>query len=392
MDRRIPGKRGARPRRGWLLLALLATATVSAARGDESPAPKRPSKLFDATDRWLDLSEFLDSALGFVPVVSPITEPAVGYGAGAALVFVDRRPPADGQTYARPNLAMLGGFATENGSRGLLAAHIGNFKAGRLRSVVGAADVEIHLEYFGLGGDRSTNDRAVEYVLDARGGVAGASYRFGSRPIWAGLQYANVRVRVDSTADPNLLPQADFDLDLAALVPALTFDTRDNFFTPTRGWYLDLSVPVFRQALGGDRDFVTASLTGMHFRPLAEKVFLGARARAQTSTDRTPFFLRPYVVLRGVQALRYQGELTAEMEAELRWQFHRRVSLVAFGGAGGAQSDRGDAARRKSVSAGGLGLRYLLARGHGLHMGIDLAVGPDEPILYVVFGSAWFRP
>jgi hypothetical protein len=33
-----------------------------------------------------------------------------------------------------------------------------------------------------------------------------------------------------------------------------------------------------------------------------------------------------------------------------------------------------------------------VARRHGLHMGIDLAFGPDDPVIYVVFGSAWLRP
>ena len=40
-------------------------------------------------------------------------------------------------------------------------------------------------------------------------------------------------------------------------------DTRDNFFTPTQGWYVDLSVPLFREALGSDRNFQTASLTAI---------------------------------------------------------------------------------------------------------------------------------
>jgi hypothetical protein len=27
-----------------------------------------------------------------------------------------------------------------------------------------------------------------------------------------------------------------------------------------------------------------------------------------------------------------------------------------------------------------------------LHMGIDVAIGPDDPVFYVVFGNAWLRP
>jgi hypothetical protein len=44
------------------------------------------------------------------------------------------------------------------------------------------------------------------------------------------------------------------------------------------------------------------------------------------------------------------------------------------------------------VAAGGAGLRYLIARKHGLHMGLDVAAGPDKPVFYVMFGNAWLRP
>jgi hemolysin activation/secretion protein len=167
---------------------------------------------------------------------------------------------------------------------------------------------------------------------------------------------------------------------------------RDNFFTPTRGWYVDLSVPVFREAFGGDRDFETAALTAIHYRPLSHSLFLSARATGKGSSDGTPFYLRPFVSLRGVQALRYQGEQAAELEAEARWQFHPRFSMTVFGGAGTARSDIAGQDRDKSVAAGGAGFRYLIARKHGLHMGIDVAFGPDNPVLYVVFGNAWLRP
>jgi hypothetical protein len=33
-----------------------------------------------------------------------------------------------------------------------------------------------------------------------------------------------------------------------------------------------------------------------------------------------------------------------------------------------------------------------LARLFGLHMGLDVGFGPDDPIIYLQVGSAWFRP
>ncbi|HSL71037.1 MAG TPA: hypothetical protein VK864_12400, partial [Longimicrobiales bacterium] len=103
-------------------------------------------------------------------------------------------------------------------------------------------------------------------------------------------------------------------------------------------------------------------------------------------------YLRPYVQLRGIQSLRLQGNNLAQAEIELRWQRWGRFSLVAFAGAGAVWRDLDDFDGERSTATGGAGLRYLAARLFGLHLGFDVAFGPDDPILYVQFGSAWFRP
>ena len=46
--------------------------------------------------------------------------------------------------------------------------------------------------------------------------------------------------------------------------------------------------------------------------------------------DDIPFEMLPFIQLRGIPALRYQGEVTAVAEAEARWAFHRRVSGIAL--------------------------------------------------------------
>lgn len=355
----------------------------------------KPSRLIDADDGWLDLSEFLDTAYGFVPLVSPITEPAVGYGAAAAVVFIDRQTSTAQQRHSRPNIAAIGGAATENGTRGLFAGHLGTWLDGRLRTMAAIADADVNLEFFGLGGDRQPGDAGLGYAVTARGGVFGGSYRLGQTPLWLGLRYALAKTKVSLDQPGTALPgvtRDDRDLRLAGLTPSLTLDLRDNFFTPTDGWYADLSLPVFRESLGGDRDYEELALTVTRYQPLTRSLFLSIRASGKSSSDGTPFYLRPYVWLRGVQALRYQGEQAAEVEAELRWQVHRRLSVVGFGGAGIARSETLDRDHKKTVTTGGAGFRYLLARTYGLHLGLDVAFGPDKPIFYVVFGHAWLRP
>ena len=66
---------------------------------------------------------------------------------------------------------------------------------------------------------------------------------------------------------------------------------------------------------------------------------LGVRADATSSFGDVPFYMRPFVALRGAPIMRYQGEQVAQVEAELRWQFWKRFSLVGFAGAGAAWND-----------------------------------------------------
>jgi hemolysin activation/secretion protein len=60
--------------------------------------------------------------------------------------------------------------------------------------------------------------------------------------------------------------------------------------------------------------------------------------------------------------MRYQGNEAASIEAELRWQFWRRFSAVAFGGFGAAWNDFARFKAVTTVPTGGVGFRYEIAR------------------------------
>jgi hemolysin activation/secretion protein len=96
--------------------------------------------------------------------------------------------------------------------------------------------------------------------------------------------------------------------------------------------------------------------------------------------------------LRGAPIMRYQGNETAQLEAELRWQFWKRFSLVGFAGGGAAWNDLSGFDNIQTVVTGGTGFRYEVARKYGIHMGLDVAFAPDNTAVYIQIGSAWSRP
>jgi outer membrane protein assembly factor BamA len=226
--------------------------------------------------------------------------------------------------------------------------------------------------------------------------VLKAKYRLGEKSrFWAGLgySYASTEVKFDlPAAVPAGISPSGGTFRTGGLTPSVSFDSRDNFFTPTRGLFAEALVSAFSQALGSDTEFQKAVFVAIGYVPLAPKLTLALRSDVSASFGEVPFYLRPFIFMRGVAAMRYQGEEVAQAEAELRWQFWGRFSLVGFGGAGSAWNNFERFQDQKTVATYGGGLRYELARKYGLHMGVDVAFGPDDPVLYITIGSAWLRP
>ncbi len=366
-----------------------ATGTPAGAQPDASPAAK-PLSLISSEDGHLDVSEFVDQAYGFIPVLVPITEPAVGAGLAGALAFIDKPEQKVGNVQ-RPNISVLGGFATENGTQGVLAGDMRYWLDGRLQTMVGGLDATVNLDYYGADEQSALYDNPLSYALDLSAAMAQASYRVG-RHSWLGLGYVIADTDAGLDSQTALPSTRDTSTTLGGLTISATWDTRDNLFTPRGGSYLTLSNIAFDEALGSDRDFNRVSVIGMQYLTLAPDWYMGWREMLASGSGDTPFYAKPYVYMRGVPAMRYQGDNIAQIETELTWQFHPRYSALAFVGAGAASREIGELSRSSDVVAGGAGMRYEIARKYGVHMGMDVAWSRDGGAVYIQFGSAWMRP
>ena len=351
------------------------------------------ARFFDPEDGQFDLSYFLENPRGFLPIPIVVTEPAVGYGGGVAGMFLRPRREAGDEGWARPDISAVGAFGTQNGTWGAFAGDASRWLDGRLRTLVGVGAGQFNLDFYGLGSAPSSLDQGVRYSLQFTGVLAQANWQLAPKSPWAvGLRYvyADVDPKPRYPAFQGLADRVR--VKVSAPTAIVEFDTRDNVFTPTRGIYAESSWLASRKALGASDDFERFQQVLIAWQPLTEDVTLGARANYAWSSDGTPFFLRPFVQLRGVPAVRYQGDQAASVELEARWQFFGRWSVVAFGGAGATRTNRQTSTTTQSIGSGGFGFRYELASKFGLHAGIDVAHSPGTTALYFVVGNAWFRP
>lgn len=369
------------------LFCLLMTIACTAARADWLP-----DRLTDRSDGMLDLSEYLLEHRGVLPVPLVITEPAVGYGGGLVGIFFDQ-PLGDalktslGETGKAipPNMTALGGFGTENGTRGALAAHRHTWDHDRYRYLGGIGTVDAQLDYYGpLGRPRA-------YRLEGIGLMQQFQARAGDTDWFIGPRYAWVKVNpaFGEGWPPGLEGRPLREVRIGRLSLTVAHDTRDNIFTPTDGHLVESELVAASPQLGGTTSYQQFNIRGFNWLPVGKPFILGLRGDVQASRGDIPFFAKPFVSLRGIPALRYQDNNAAVAEVELWWQATPRWSLLAFSGAGRAWGRRDDFSQAETVTTTGGGFRYLIAKKLGLHAGIDVARGPEGRAFYIQVGSPW---
>src|SRR5258706_237723 len=351
----------------------------------------------DPQDGALDASEWLLDRKGFLPVPIVITEPAVGFGAGAALLFFresfrERQATVKpGERLTPPDIYLAAVAATEDGTRVLGGGGLVTFDQDhwRWRGFVGVPDV--NLEFHGVGGDTGTTDRKVAYNIDGLISSQQVMRRLGETNNWmvGRWMYLNLDATFDASRPQPVLPPLSRAVKSSGLGGSLEHDSRDNFFTASAGWKGSLEAMFYSPDFGSDNKYEIYRGQAFGYLPVAGKFILGGRIDARTARGDVPFYQLPFVELRGVPVARYQDQSTAVLDSELRWNMTPRWALVGFIGVGRAWGSRNAFSDAGVVTAGGAGFRYLVARRLGLYAGLDVAKGPEDTAIYIQAGSAW---
>ncbi len=128
------------------------------------------------------------------------------------------------------------------------------------------------------------------------------------------------------------MPDVKRESQIGGLSPSFTYDSRDELFTPGRGTYVEASAAFYGTDLGGDDEFQKVGVVAMQYVPLHPRFTLGVRGDTGFTYGDAPFYVRPFVSLRGAPVMRYQRDNLVQAEAEVRWQFWKRFSAVGFAG------------------------------------------------------------
>jgi len=359
-----------------------------------SSAQKKLPLFKDVKDNQFDVSNFLNSTAGFLPVPIIITEPAVGYGGGLILAYFHKKKKGDSRPLGlSPTITFGGGAYTDNGTWAGFLGHKGSYHKDNIRYLGVAGYVSPNLTFYGsaLAG---ITDRKYEFNMQGFATLQEILFRVKKEiPLFVGLNYIYFDNTISFTKQIEIpdLGVINNEIKNAGLNAVVEWDNRNNSLSPSKGLKTVLQTGAYSTIFGGDRDYWDLQSRTYGYIPVIDrKLFSGYRLQIDSSSSETPFYALPFITLRGIPALRYQGNNVITIETEWRWKLVNRWSLVGFVGAGDAMETYADFGKEIKV-AGGTGFRYLLARQYGLQAGIDIARGPEQWAWQFTVGSNWGR-
>lgn len=376
-----------------------AAAAMSLQPTTSSLPTTQPSFFRDPEDGAFDVSNFLSSRVGFLPLAMPITEPAVGFGLSIGLTFFHDKPqvvnyPGQPPRVIMPSMTILLGAGTEKGTWATGIAHIGIWNQGKIRYVGALGYTNLDLDWFGKG-DR-LGDKPISYTNDVLFLTQKITFKLGDTNFYVGPQYRFLATDASFARDSESggIPAFELQSQTAGLGAIIAYDSLDQPFSPTRGIRAEVSYSQQADAFGGDFDYGRFNYFGILYIPIGEKFVLGLHADGGLVTGgQAPFYDLPGLNMRGIPRGRYVDNAALLGEAELRYDITERWSLIGFAGAGRVADSFGNLGSAETHAAVGAGFRYLIARQYGMRMGLDVGYGDDgDWSVYVTMGTGWVRP
>jgi len=312
-----------------------------------------------------------------VPIPFPITDENLGYGGILAVAYMN-----DNKKSNRPNtpqtITGIAGGATSTGSwlASIFHSQAMNNDKMRYDGMVGYADM--FLDYYLF----EKIDRLrfpIETNITFWGTQHQMLFRFGQSNFFIGPQYRymNVKGKINLELDDpdyeDLAVYLKFKETVSAIALLGNYDSRDQVISPVKGYYTGFFIRRNATWLGATKDYYWAEVFAYAYYKPGNKLYTILKFDFQYAGDNTPFYAKPYVSLRGVPAMRYQGNEVSTFENQWRVDLFKNVSLVAFAGVGKSYNSLQEFSESKWIHNYGTGIRYTLKNINNLRVGVDVA-------------------
>ena len=170
------------------------------------------------------------------------------------------------------------------------------------------------------------------------------------------------------------------------------FDTRDNVFFPTKGFYLQGNFFSSSKLLGATFRYSKFEIDNRYYQSLGKKQVLAANLFLANSSKGTPFYDLNYLGsnrTRGFDNRRFQDNAELSMVMEYRFPIAGRFGGVVFGSSGTVAPDLGGVFSSAYKNSIGTGLRYIFNKRDGVRIRIDYGISGEGGNFYFTIKEAF---
>ena len=340
----------------------------------------------EVIDESHDGEAFVENKGQWVPVPLVVSNPTVGTGLQAVLMYLHPQKP--GSTH-NTTTGIVGMYTnTDSWFTGLFHDDYWNNDTIRFSGFIGTG--EFNLDFYGIGEGGIIGDNPIPYEFDMTVAVLKPQVRIPGTDNWfAGLQYLildSSTVLRTSSVIPGA-PDITGNVKTAGLGVLATYDSRNNNYYPTAGQWFEAKWLDYSETWGGDNAYDKATVFINHYQPVLDNVTLALRSRLESSRGDVPFFDLPVLHMSGFSRDRYRDQHTISFHAEGRYKFKPRWGVIGFYEFGWFNDDFSQLFTGRRITSYGAGLRWQVAEQQQMHLGIDAAFSTDDNAIYIQIGE-----
>lgn len=174
----------------------------------------------------------------------------------------------------------------------------------------------------------------------------------------------------------------------------IAWDSRNDAFSPSKGFYVQYYHGFFSKALGSDFTFRTFMLDTRKYFKLKHDIVLAFQANLIATAGNVPIRNLSNIgsnsYMRGYYEGRYTDKDLIAFQSELRFKVYKRFGMATFGGLGKVGTRLADLLNFENVKPSyGFGIRYALKPKEKLNLRVDAGFGKKSHGSYLNLGEAF---
>ncbi|TVZ14621.1 BamA/TamA family outer membrane protein [Maribacter sp. MAR_2009_72] len=329
--------------------------------------------------------------LNVLPVVFYTPETGLGYGALGLSTF---RLKGE-KTTTRPSSVQLGITFTSKKQFLMFMPYEFYLDEERWRFKGELGYYKYFYNYYGLGMDSREEDKELYTADFPRFRLAAYRELFKGFSVGLGYEFDGYNVL---EPEPNGLLDATADIigkdggTISNIGLLALYDTRDNIFHPTKGWYIEGVFYNSAPWLGSDFTYRKFELDTRYYQRIKGDIILASNLFFGNRSSGTPFQDLNYLGTkrtRGFDNRRYLDKNEISLATELRFPIYRRFKGAVFGASGTVIPSLSQAINTSYKSAFGGGFRYIVNKKEGTRLRVDYGISSEGGQFYFTINEAF---